>query len=72
VVSGQLLPSCENEFMLVNEYDIGLLLLLSMDYYKVLKPSMCDEEVQMQGLEFENEDFFKLKKLVQKLWATLC
>jgi hypothetical protein len=47
VVGGQLLPSCENSFTLVNEYDIGLLLLLSMDYYKVLKPLVCDEEVQV-------------------------
>jgi hypothetical protein len=62
MVGGQLLPSCENAFMLVNEHDIGLLLLLSIDYYEVLKPLVCDEEIKVQGSEFENEDFFKLKK----------
>jgi hypothetical protein len=61
-VIGDQLHGPQNAFELVNKYDVGFLLLLLVHYYKVLKLSVHDEKVQMQGSKFENEDLSQTLK----------
>jgi hypothetical protein len=47
------------------------LLLLSMDYYKVLKPSVCDEEVPSVGHRIWEWRFFQTSKTTTKVMGHL-
>jgi hypothetical protein len=48
----------EKSFTLVVQYDVGLLLLLMIQCYKVFMPFVFNEEVHVQSSYFECEDLF--------------
>jgi hypothetical protein len=48
----------EKSFTLVAQYDVGLLLLLMIQSYKVFMPFVYNEKVHVQSSNFECEDLF--------------
>lgn len=54
---------CELAFVLVREYDVGLLLPLLVKCYEMMMLVMQQVEVQVEASEVNNEDLFQTSKI---------